>query len=205
MMFVMYDRRDWVASAMTVVVGVALLLVQGMQMMRQVEKKQTPIQIRMAVPETESVVPVPEVVPPPKLPPPKAEVKPVQQEVMPTNEQAPAQVPEQPVVQAPPPVSNASNEGAFLHDVRNRIERKKVYPTKAKALGMSGVVELVYVIDRSGRLISVEISKSSGFDLLDQAALRAVRDATFAAMPEDAWLGETQKEFKTKVVFSLTN
>jgi protein TonB len=68
---------------------------------------------------------------------------------------------------------------------------------------MTGTVEVRYVLDRSGRMLDAKVAVSSGYSLLDEAALKAVKDARFAAMPEDAWLGETQKEFRTRLVFSL--
>lgn len=102
------------------------------------------------------------------------------------------------------PVSNPSHEGAYIQKVRQQIERHKVYPALARNLDMSGTVEVAYVINREGRLIHVKIVASSGSKILDRAALQAVRAAVFPPMPEDAWRGDTQKQFKTKLVYSLT-
>lgn len=124
---------------------------------------------------------------------PRAELTPPvtpQEKVMPKVESAPAQ-------------RNAAAEGRFAQDVRTQIERKKIFPDSARDLGMSGVVEVVYVLDRAGTLVRAEVATSSGYPLLDQAALRAVRSAAFAAFPADAWVGENQKEFHTKLVFSI--
>ncbi|MEK7738324.1 MAG: energy transducer TonB, partial [Pseudomonadota bacterium] len=101
--------------------------------------------------------------------------------------------------------SNGAAEGRFAQDVRARIEKKKVFPDTARDLGMSGSVEIVYVLDRAGKLIKAEIAASSGYPLLDQAAVKAVRSSTYAPFPEDAWVGEKQKEFRTKLVFTLTD
>jgi protein TonB len=123
---------------------------------------------------------------------------------------APVTLPELPVEPAaqtlPPPEtprSNSAAEGRFAQEVRNLIERKKVYPATAKDLGMTGTVEVSYMLDRFGKLQKVEILASSGYPLLDQAALKAVRGANFSVMPEDAWIGEQQKEFRTRLVFSI--
>jgi protein TonB len=94
-------------------------------------------------------------------------------------------------------------ENQFAQDVRSRIERKKIYPDAARDLGMSGEVEVLYELDRSGNLLRAEIASSSGFKLLDQAALRAVKSASYRSFPEDAWLGSSSKVFKTKLVFSI--
>jgi protein TonB len=100
-------------------------------------------------------------------------------------------------------VSNGEAEGVFAQDVRSRIERKKIYPDTARDLGMSGEVEVTYELDRAGNLLKAEISSSSGFKLLDQAALRAVKSASYKSFPEDAWIGAGSKVFRTKLVFSI--
>jgi TonB family protein len=66
-------------------------------------------------------------------------------------------------------------------------------------------VEVLYVLDRSGRLLKAEIAASSGYPLLDQAAVRAVRTASYAPFPSDTWVGEAQKEFRTKLIFTIIN
>jgi protein TonB len=101
------------------------------------------------------------------------------------------------------PASNSDAESLFAQDVRARIERKKVYPDTARDLGMSGEVEVLYELDRSGNLIRAEIVASSGHRLLDQAALRAVKTATYKSFPEDAWVGVSSKVFRTKFPFSI--
>ncbi|MDO9010429.1 MAG: energy transducer TonB [Gallionella sp.] len=123
-----------------------------------------------------------------------------------------------PVVPSPPPkekvvpaivepqvqhLSNGVTEGAFAQDVRSRIERKKIYPDTARDLGMSGEVEVLYELDRAGNLLKAEIAASSGFKLLDQAALRAVKSASYQKFPEDGWIGAVSKVFRTKLVFSI--
>lgn len=100
-------------------------------------------------------------------------------------------------------LSNGVAEGAFAQDVRSRIERKKIYPDTARDLGMSGEVEVLYELDRLGNLLKAEIAASSGFKLLDQAALRAVKSASYQKFPEDAWIGAVSKVFRTKLVFSI--
>lgn len=125
---------------------------------------------------------------------------------IPKAEPAPPAVPQEkvtPVTEPAPVQRNAAAEGRFAQDVRTQIEHKKIFPDSARDLGMSGVVEVMYVLNRAGTLVRAEVATSSGYPLLDQAALRAVRSATFAAFPSDAWVGETQKEFRTKLVFSI--
>ena len=109
-----------------------------------------------------------------------------------------------PVVAAQPK-GNADSEAGFARDVRKKIEQQKVYPASARELGMAGEVEVRYVIDRSGRLLEVEVATSSGYPLLDRAAVRAVKAAAFKSMLADNWPDAAQKEFRTKIVFSITD
>jgi protein TonB len=112
----------------------------------------------------------------------------------------------QPPKPAEPQVQQKGNpdaENLFAQDVRSRIERKKIYPDAARDLGMSGEVEVLYELDRSGNLLRAEIVSSSGSKMLDQAALRAVKSAAYKSFPDDAWLGSSSKVFKTKLVFTI--
>lgn len=178
----------------------------------------------------EPQVPVkPEPTPPKPVPKPKSVPKPTPKPapVSPTPAPAPTPVPApQPVPQTPPaplvpqpavapptptpapppaPVSNPSHEGAYVQKVRQQIEQHKVYPALARKLDMSGTVEVFYVINRQGKLIDAGIAATSGSEILDKAALQAVRAAVFPPIPDDAWRGEAQKQFKTKLVYSLTD
>lgn len=175
----------------------------------------------------------PEPTPPKPVPKPKPVTRPVPMPTSVKPAPAPAQAPtsvaaSQPVPQTPPappvaptpvapqapkamppappaPVSNPSHEANYVQLIRRQIEQHKVYPALARTLDMSGTVEVSYVINRQGKLIDVEIAATSGSEILDKAALQAVRAAVVPPMPEDVWRGETQKQFKTKLVYSLTD
>lgn len=221
-----YDNREWVAQGGSLLLGVILaLVITRLAIHHEPMPVEAPIRITLSEPPK----PIPQVEPPkpieqPKPPEPvkqKAREEPVAQKTVtpiaakpsPAPEANPVSVPEAPVapeaktipkIEEPPPVQrNTAAEGRFAQDVRSQIERKKIYPDSARDLGMSGVVEVVYVLDRMGRLVKAEIASTSGYPTLDQAALRAVRSASFAAFPADAWVGESQKEFHTKLVFSI--
>lgn len=141
---------------------------------------------------------------PEKKPTPKA--VPVKQ---PTPEKPMAPAPTNPVpakpVAPPAPASNPSHEAAYISQVRTQIERHKIYPALARKLDMSGTVEVAYTLNRQGQLVGVQIVKSSGSDILDKAALQAVRSALFPTIPEDAWRGDAQKQFRTSLVYSLSD
>jgi protein TonB len=54
-----------------------------------------------------------------------------------------------------------------------------VYPDKARRAALTGTVLLSVEIDESGRPLSVAVRNSSGHELLDQTAMRAVRKWRF--------------------------
>lgn len=70
-----------------------------------------------------------------------------------------------------------------------------IYPQEARRLGQEGLVVLEVNVDRKGKPASVKVKESSGHDLLDHAALRAVRQWTFAA----ARIGELPVEATVNV------
>jgi len=61
--------------------------------------------------------------------------------------------------------------------VRNRLERYKYYPASARRRGIEGEVELDFALNGKGEAHSVSIVASSGYNILDSAALRTVRRA----------------------------
>lgn len=213
-------KREWAAQAGTVLAGILILILTKTVVMHQaVPVENAPISLTLIDPPVEPKKtieqPVKKVTPPkPALvaQPPKV-VTPVI--AAPSTVKAEVVVPAAPVIPMqktvsapvqPAPVQRVSNgeaEGVFAQDVRSRIERKKIYPDTARDLGMSGEVEVTYELDRAGNLLKAEISSSSGFKLLDQAALRAVKSASYKSFPEDAWIGAGSKVFRTKLVFSI--
>ena len=64
--------------------------------------------------------------------------------------------------------------------IRNRVERRKRYPSGTNA---SGTTVLRISVHRDGHLVAVSVVKSSGTRVLDQAAVNAVQRARFRAAP----------------------
>lgn len=212
-----YNSREWTAKLGAVSLGLLILfLSQHLVMHEELVRVEDPISLTIVAPPEK---PLPIIEEPVKQspPPPKVERVVEHPKVIAPISEVPAPVavpvpPVKPVIQAPvkevkvaPPVlqSNAAAEGMFAQDVRTKIERKKIYPDTARDLGMSGGVEILYELDRSGNLIRAEIASSSGYKLLDQAALKAVKSANYKKFPDDAWIGESSKVFRTKLVFSI--
>ena len=63
-----------------------------------------------------------------------------------------------------------------------KVFGKVVYPRRAIQREREGKVELLVSVDENGRLLEVSVDNSSGYDILDTAASKAVRKA--APFPE---------------------
>lgn len=67
--------------------------------------------------------------------------------------------------------------GDYFDMVRMKIESSKKYPAGAREKGREGQVLVRFVITMDGQISSLEIVKSANHADLDQAALKAVRNA----------------------------
>ncbi len=147
------------------------------------------------IPQIETVPPSPAPVPVVEVPPPT---------LVPMDPpQPPVATPPVPVTMPQAPRSNPAAEGGYQARARALINRNKNYPEEALQMSMTGSVVVVYVIDRGGHLIRAEVDRSSGHSLLDQAALRAVRQTRFEPIPEDAWVALKEQVFRTRIEFNL--
>jgi len=85
-------------------------------------------------------------------------------------------------------VTEASFAADYLHNP------KPAYPAMARRLNQEGEVLLRVRVSAEGNPLSVEIAKSSGFTLLDEAARNAVRQWRFVPArrggePIESWVG----------------
>lgn len=199
----LYRHREPVARSGAVVIGVcALLLSQVFAMRHEPPVLDDSISLSIADSDAPQQA-VQQVIQTP--PPPKPVVEPPKEVVPVTDAPAPAI---QETVQQPQPVQqvqpkgNPDAEKMYAQGVRARIERKKVYPDAARDMGMTGTVEVRYEVDRSGKLLRAEILTSSGFKMLDQAALKSVKDAApYPVFPDEGWQGASSMWFSTKIDF----
>ena len=101
--------------------------------------------------------------------------------------------------------SAGGNPGA-LQDYRAvlgaHLERYKEYPRRARRLRREGVVELRFVMDRSGKVLDYEILHSSGEPSLDDAAREMIERAQPLPKPPDDVPG-AELELVVPVDFSL--
>jgi len=74
----------------------------------------------------------------------------------------------------------------YLRRLRERIESIWIYPPDAAAKGIYGDLIIKFAIKKNGKLGSVELIRTSGHKDLDDAALRALRDADpFWPLPDE--------------------
>jgi TonB family protein len=92
--------------------------------------------------------------------------------------------------------------GLFTGKVRQRISNAKYYPRIARRRGMEGRPIVAFTLDKNGRLLQAALAQTSGYQLLDQAALEAVQQA--APYPEiPAPLKMDSFQFKLPISFIL--
>ena len=83
--------------------------------------------------------------------------------------------PNEPAAATAYPVKPERLAGTPLRRAQAALSRHLFYPPEAIAGGLEGEVILLLSVSETGRLATVEIARSSGHALLDQAALDAAR------------------------------
>lgn len=66
---------------------------------------------------------------------------------------------------------------SYFNRIKHQIQRVWSYPAQAAQRGVSGQLTLRFQISRDGNLIGVHLVDNSGFEILDMAALKAVKEA----------------------------
>jgi protein TonB len=69
----------------------------------------------------------------------------------------------------------------YLQRLKARIQAEWGYPDEARRTGIGGELHLLFTLNRAGTLVSIRLLESSGYPVLDNEALRAVK----AAAPYD--------------------
>jgi protein TonB len=83
----------------------------------------------------------------------------------------------------------------YFSMVRMMIENHKQYPYAARKRQIEGRVVLRFVIDSDGSAKELSVIGSSNYQILDEAALRAVRDSSpFPGPPEKFFKGPVTLE-----------
>ena len=169
------------------------------------------------------IAPPPEPIPPPEAPLPQPAPAPLEpaRPVRPPPPKPSAMRPplprrtERPPAAAPPraepgPQPPAAGPAAPSPPVMDRgwvaavsawLSAHRTYPAQARDRGEQGNVAVRFTVDRSGRVLEATIVSASGSSLLDEAALRLLRQAAFPPFP--AVMTQAQVTVTTSIRYSL--
>ncbi|AWC93225.1 TPA: energy transducer TonB [Morganella morganii subsp. morganii] len=90
---------------------------------------------------------------------------------------------------------NRKTQEDYFNLLRQKIEEQKHYPRRARSAGQRGISTISFSLDDSGKPFAPVVTRSSGYELLDNAAMDAViRVAAVGTPPPGA---------KRRVTFSL--
>ncbi|AEB08240.1 energy transducer TonB [Desulfobacca acetoxidans] len=74
----------------------------------------------------------------------------------------------------------------YLREIRRLLEKQKEYPLMARRRNIQGMVVVMFTIASGGQVDASQVSRSSGHDLLDEAARNTVRRVgRFPPIPVD--------------------
>ncbi len=102
---------------------------------------------------------------------------------------------------APAPAPAVSGDAAPLVDASAAGNAVPVYPRASKALGEQGVVVLEVFVTLDGTVGDIRVGHSSGYDRLDESALRAVRQWHF--IPARQGGKQVSMWYKQPITFDL--
>lgn len=72
----------------------------------------------------------------------------------------------------------------YREAIKRKIEEEKRYPDLAEENGYEGKLDIQFKLFADGKIDGVEVSNSSGYQILDNEAIRAVKNATpYPSMP----------------------
>ncbi|EJG2205147.1 energy transducer TonB, partial [Morganella morganii] len=90
---------------------------------------------------------------------------------------------------------NRKAQEDYFNLLRQKIEEQKHYPRRARSAGQRGISTISFSLDDNGKPFAPVVTRSSGYELLDNAAMDAViRVAAVGTPPPGA---------KRRVTFSL--
>jgi protein TonB len=76
------------------------------------------------------------------------------------------------------PAESHPDEKAAMSTIFDLVSKTVVYPPSARRSGIEGIVKVSFRIRADGKAEDIKVSKSSGFDILDEAAVKAVKKGT---------------------------
>jgi len=135
------------------------------------------------------------VVPEPAPVPPTPVASPLAQPVVRTVEPVAA-----PVAPPPPPAASAAPSAEYIAKVRAAVQGAFEYPMAAKAQDFKGRARVAFSLNDT-RPSGARIVVSSGMNIVDRAALKAVEGASYPPAPEA--LSRTNQAFEIWVSFGV--
>lgn len=96
-------------------------------------------------------------------------------------------------------------DAAYLHAWVRKVEQIGIlnYPDEARRRNLSGELELEVTLNTDGSLLGIELLRSSGHEVLDEAARRIVRlAAPFAAVPANVLDGQQELRIRRRWRFT---
>ncbi|HEC20553.1 MAG TPA: energy transducer TonB [Gammaproteobacteria bacterium] len=73
----------------------------------------------------------------------------------------------------------------LLGEVQHRLRKYLSYPPRARRRGWQGEVHITFHINKQGQLNNIHLAKSSGYSLLDHAALSAIGKLKNISLPDE--------------------
>ena len=89
----------------------------------------------------------------------------------------------------------------YIDSLREEIERNKKYPLLSKSKNEEGVVLLSFRINKNGKIDKLKIIKSSGYEKLDEAAIKAVEKGVYKNIPNE--LEDEYLDIQVPIKFNL--
>lgn len=91
----------------------------------------------------------------------------------------------------------------YLGLIQHRVNTYFIYPQEAQVNGWEGIVKVRFTVAQDGRIKEIDIAESSGYPLLDAAAILAVKDASPYPFPED-YIGKEEMELILPIHYVTT-
>ena len=73
----------------------------------------------------------------------------------------------------------------YIGFIQQKLDSFLIYPTEAQTRGWEGIVKIRFTLAEDGRIKEIDVAESSGYPLLDAAAILAIKDASPYPFPED--------------------
>lgn len=132
--------------------------------------------------------------------PPTPAAKPVEQ-ATPTVTTAPAAAPV--AQQTSTSNATAAAKASWQSQLLSHLARYKRYPDEARRRGIQGTSQVRFRLDSQGRVLSIELAKSSGNAALDRATQTMIRRASPVPTPPAEMLSNGQLEILAPFIYAL--